>query len=260
MTWTSPDIIQAALVALLIAIIVFSLWRKLRENEALKYEFITIIAHKFRTPLTRIKWLLDDLVKSERDPYRRQNLAELGTENESLVKLIGTLVELTDAPGSKNSSYRFERIDLCAFVRETFNGMNRSFQEKNISVSLDFALPQIFVRADRSRLEFVLSTLLENARIYTPANGKAAIVITAKRRKTAVSVVDSGIGIASADMPHIFSRFFRAKNARSMDTEGLGVGLYLARSVVKRHHGKLQAFSAGPNSGSTFSLILRRVK
>jgi signal transduction histidine kinase len=109
-------------------------------------------------------------------------------------------------------------------------------------------------------MEFVLSTLLENTRLYTPTGHKAAIVVNTKWRKVAVSVIDDGIGIDPKDMQRIFSRFYRAKNAQTMDTEGLGVALYLAASIAKRHHGKLTAFSAGLNTGSTFSIILPRVK
>src|ERR1035437_9592467 len=96
MIWITPPIIQAFLISLLVLLVVFYLWRKLRENEALKYEFITIITHKFRAPLTHTKWILDDMIKSESDSYRRENLVELQKSNEDLVKLVDALIELTD--------------------------------------------------------------------------------------------------------------------------------------------------------------------
>ena len=260
MILTKPNVIAAAIVLVIIFLIVFSILRKLRQNEALKYEFITIIAHKFRTPLTRIKWLLDDLIKSEPDSFRKESLTGLRSENENLVKLITTLVELTDAPDTKNSSYKFERINLCEFVKEAVDATTQSFKEKNISVSINCTVPNVFVKVDHSRMGFVLSSLLDNACLYTPTGRSVNVVITAKRFKAAVSVIDDGIGISPMDMQHIFSRFFRAKNAQNMDTEGLGVALYLAASIAKRHHGKLTAFSAGLNTGSTFSVILPRVK
>ena len=260
MILTTPNIIGAVLVALVVFLIGFLLWRKLHQNEALKYEFITIIAHKFRTPLSRIKWLLGDLVKSEPDSFKRENLVSLQKENENLVKLIDTLVQLTDAPGTEKLSYKFERIDLCEFVRAVFETANRSFQEKNISVSINCPEQNVFVKVDRSRMEFVITTLLDNACLYTPPGRTAAVTVTAKWRKAAISVMDDGIGISPLDMQRMFTRFFRAKNAQTVDTEGLGVALYLADSIVKRHHGRLNAFSAGTNTGSTFSVILPRVK
>jgi signal transduction histidine kinase len=260
MIWITPSIIQAFLIILLVLLVVFYLWHKLRENEALKYEFITIITHKFRTPLTRTKWLLDDMTKSEPDSFRKENLASLQKENENLVKLIGTLIELTETKGKKESLYKFEHVDLCSFTREVLETVKQSFKEKNISVSFDCASPKIFAKIDRPRMEFVLSTILENACIYTPTGRRVSIVITTKHRKVATSVIDDGIGINPIDMPRIFTKFFRAKNAKTMDTEGFGVSLYLASSIVKRHSGKIEAFSAGLNTGSTFSVILPRVK
>ena len=260
MTLDASNIIWFVLVIIIVFLISFFLWRKLHQNEALRYEFITIIAHKFRTPLTHIKWLTDDLIISESDSFRSENLNKLRKENENLVKLIDALVQLTDAPGTEKSSYKFERIDLCVFVRAILETANRSFQEKNISVSISCAEPKIFVRLDRSRMEFVLSALLDNAYLYTPIGRTVNIVITAKRREAVVSVIDDGIGIGPIDIPHIFTRFFRANNAQTMETDGLGIGLYLAASIAKRHHGKLTAFSAGLNTGSTFSIILPMVK
>ncbi len=260
MQWSLTHIIEILSGILVFSIVCFLLLRMLRRNEALKYEFVTIIAHKFRTPLTRSKWIIEDLVKDEPDPFRKQNIVELKKANENLVKMLGTMLELTDGPDMQRTSYKLERINLCDLVQVCYESTKNTFQEKNISVTFEYAEPAVFVKADRSRLEFVLLTLLENACLYTPTGRNVAVIVTTKRNKTALSVVDDGIGIDPHDMPHIFSRFFRAKNASAMDTEGLGVGLYLARSIVERHRGKLEAFSAGVDAGSTFSIILPRIK
>src|SRR3989344_7581833 len=88
------------------------LWRKLRENENLKYEFITIIAHKFRTPLTHMKWLSEGLIADELDPRKRENLREMRQANQKLIDLTGTLIELTDSDDDSKSSYVFETVNL----------------------------------------------------------------------------------------------------------------------------------------------------
>ena len=260
MEWTTSDIVIASLVFLFAMIVFFFLWRKLHENEGLKYEFITIITHKFRTPMTRIKWLLADLIPSESDPFRKQSLTELQRSNEDLVKLVSALIEVTDAPGTEKSLYRFERINLVDLVKDTFNLSDRAFKEKNISVELDFPDPAIFVKADRSRLEFVLDSIIENAYMYTPVGKKAWISVESKWGKSIVTVSDNGIGISLFDMRNIGTRFFRAKNARAMDTEGLGVNLYLVRSIVRRLHGKFEIYSPGLDQGSAFKVILKKAR
>jgi len=263
MTVTTPDIIQTSFVLLLVLLVGYLLWRKLHENEELKYEFLTIITHKFRTPMTRVKWIIADLLQSETDPYRKESLTELERSNEDLVKLVGALIEVTDAPGSARSLYKFERINLVDLVKEVFKLSDRSFKEKNISIELDFPDPDISVKADRPRLEFALSSIIENAYRYTPVGKKVWISVEAKWGKAIVSVSDNGIGISPLDMRNIGTKFFRSKNARTMDTEGFGVNLFLARSIVRRLHGKIDIYSPGLDQGSAFKVILpkaRRIK
>jgi len=260
MTWANPDIALAFLILLLILFAGFSLWRKLSENETLKYEFISVITHKFRTPMTHIKWIVADMVQSEKDPYRRQNLAELQRSNEDMVKLVGALTEAMDTRGTGKSVYKFERLNLADLTKGAFALSDHSFKEKNISITLDFHDATIFVKADRTRLEFVLSTIIENACMYTPVGQKTWISAEAKRDKAIVTVQDDGIGISPFDMRRVSTKFFRAKTARVMDTEGFGVNLFLARSIINRLHGKLEIYSAGSKMGSTFRVILPRVK
>ncbi len=250
---------QAFLIALLILLIGFSLWRKLHENESLKYEFITIITHKFRTPMTHIKWILADLIQSETDPYRKESLTKLERSNDDLVQLVSALIEVTDTPKKGKASYQFERVNLVDLTRGVFNLFDHSFKEKNISITLDFRTADIFVKVDRSRLEFVLSTIIENASMYTSTGQKVLISVGSKWRKAIVTVADEGIGMSSLDMHNVGTKFFRAKTARAMDTSGFGINLYLARSIIRRLHGKLEIYSAGLKTGSTFKVILSKV-
>lgn len=234
------------------------IWELITKNERMKYEFVTIIAHKFRTPLTYIKWAVDELMTTETDSYRAQSLKNVQESNEKLIKLTGTLVELTDADNMTASAYSFERTDLCQFAREVSSTYKDMFHEKNIFFSVQCPATPIFAKIDRSRLEFVLQTLLENARAYTPTGKDVVLAIGLSGRKAAISVTDHGIGIAKDDIPHIFSKFFRAPNARAADTEGFGVGLYLAQSIVERHRGEMTVFSEGAGMGSTFTITLKK--
>lgn len=249
--------ITVAVLALMVGIIIY---RKLRANESLKYEFITIIAHKFRTPLTQIKWIIEDLSKSETDSYKKQALTDIAGSNDNLIKLTNTLVELTDKAGAAKSSYQMEKIDLCVFGRAELETYKKAFHEKNLFMSMKCAVPEAYVSADRARLEFVVGTLLENACNYTPPGRNITLTVSADNRKAAIAVTDDGIGIDDHDMPHLFTKFYRTKQAKAADTEGFGIGLYLAKSVVNRHGGKIEAFSEGSGRGSTFSVILPRVK
>ena len=252
-------ILFASLVAI-ITIGVKIIWRLVNKNEILKYEFVTIIAHKFRTPLTYMKWAVDELIGAEQDTYKRENLEGIRESNEKLIKLTGTLVELTDKDSSTGSLYNMERVSLCEFVRTIGNMYKDFFHEKNIFFSVNCPPEEIIVKIDRLRMEFVLQTLLENAHTYTPPGKNVEVKVGLDRGKATFSVTDGGIGIAKEDLSNIFTKFFRAENARASDTEGFGVGLYLARSIVERHKGRIEVSSPGMGLGATFTVTLRRAK
>ena len=240
--------------------IVGVLWHRLQENAILKYEFITIMAHKFRTPLTHIKWISETLLSSEIDPYKKQNLMDLSKSNQKLITLMGTLIELTDTDNKSRASYSFKRASLNSLVRDSAAALKEAFHEKNISFSVSCPEEDIFVNVDKERLESALQTLLENAYTYTPTGMSVEVIVGAKGHRAIVSVTDRGIGIDSDSLQHIFSKFYRTKAARSMDTEGFGIGLFLARSIILRHRGKLEVYSAGSGKGSTFTIVLPKLR
>lgn len=238
------------------AVIVYAVWRKLLQNETFKYEFITIIAHKFRTPLTTVKWLIENLLATEQDSFRRESLTEIHGSNEKLIQLTGTLIELTNVSNETGATYKFETMPLCDFVKGVADAHKKYFHEKSQFFAVICNDPAVTVAIDRSRMEFVLQTLFENAFNYSPRGRNIDVTIGRKGRKAIMEVKDNGIGIDSNDLPHIFSKFYRAPNARKVDTEGFGVGLYLAQSIAQRHNGSISVSSEGLDKGTTFTLTL----
>jgi two-component system sensor histidine kinase VicK len=252
-------IAPATAIILTIGLINHILWRRLSDNEKLKYEFITIMAHKFRTPLTHIKWISEELAGTAQDHRTKEGMEQIRKAGTNLIGLTTTLLEVIDLKKEKGL-YVFERTDLCDFVRTIGEGARRTFQEKNIFFSVVCADLPVFAKIDKSRMEFAIQVLMDNAFAYTPTGKKVEMAVGHVRRNATITVKDNGIGIRPEDMRKIFGKFFRANNARAMDTEGFGVGLYLAESVVEKHHGKLEAFSDGEGHGSTFRMVLRATK
>lgn len=238
----------------------FAVWHKINENENLKYEFITIIAHKFRTPLTQMKWLSEGMLADEQDSYKKQSLESFHQSTQQLIDLTGTLVELTDSDNASRNSYAFERLNVCDLVKIVADSFKNSFHEKNIFLSLQCAAPEIFANVDKPRMEFVLQTLLQNAVTYSPPGRNVEVSIFVEKNKIKVTIIDHGIGIDPSDISKIFTKFYRAANAQKTDTEGFGIGLYLAQAIVRRHRGKITVFSEGLNRGTTFEITLPLAK
>lgn len=235
-------------------------WRKLRENDVMKYEFITIIAHKFRTPLTQVKWTLEEMLGQESESGKRERLETLLQSSEKLIDLTGALVELTDTDQDATAQFTFEDVDICQLVAEVGDIYKSYFQQKNIFFSYVCGPEPVHARIDRKRMQFVLQTLLENAAVYTPEGGRVSIEAGRRRTSAVISVTDSGIGMTKDDISRVSTKFYRSAAARTADTEGFGIGLYLARSVARRHGGKMEVFSEGLGKGSTFRVILPAVE
>ncbi|MES2215676.1 MAG: HAMP domain-containing sensor histidine kinase [Patescibacteria group bacterium] len=257
---TIATLLGSGAVVLIVGLIILGLWKKLHENETLKREFITIVAHKFRTPLTQARWLTESLISDEQDSYKKENLAEIQKVNKNLINLTGTLIELTESDAATKTAYTFQKISLCHFLRTIGESMKDSFKEKNIFFAVQCPPEDIMAKIDVPRMEFVIQTLLQNALTYTPTGKNVDVTLSHSNRKASIAVIDHGIGIHKADLPHIFSKFYRTDNAQRTDTEGFGVGLYLANSIVRRHKGKLDVHSDGVNEGSTFTVTLKEVR
>jgi signal transduction histidine kinase len=250
-SWVVP-----AVSSLIVVVLGISMWSKLHENDHIKYEFITVIAHKFRTPLTQTRWAAEELMKTNIDPEQKNNVSYIQQSNEKLVNLMGTLIELTETNTDLTDLYHFETTPLSPLLKTLLESFRGAFDKKKLHLVTDVNNEQIFVHADKTKLIFAIQTLIENSIAYTPDEGTINISLVRNGGKAKISVADTGIGIGNEDIRNIFSKFYRADQAKAKDTEGLGVGLFLAQSIVKRHNGKIYAHSQGIGKGSEFTLLL----
>lgn len=244
----------------IVIIIEVALWRKRREREVVQHEFISIIAHKFRTPLTQVKWLVETILTNERDPYRQKDLGNIKESNDKLVALMETLISLTNSDKGDKTTYELEKTNIYEFTRTISEEMRPLFQEKNISFSVQCTRPDLTVLINRTGIRFVIQSLLYNSCVYSHPGRQVDVIISKHFRKVHVSVIDSGIGIAPQDLNKVFSKFYRGDNAERMDTEGFGVSLFISRSIVERNKGSIKAYSAGTEQGSVFTLSLPKVR
>lgn len=228
-------------------------WNKIKEADYLKFQFVDVVTHKFRTPLTHIKWSAETL-RSEKDPEERAKaIVAIEDADVRLFEMTNSLIGLSQ---SDESQYRYVYTseNIVDVLNETLAAIENQVRSKKIRMVLHVAndLPHIFV--DRKRTQFVMQMIIENAVIYSKPGSQ--IDITVEQRKTFMylSVKDMGIGISAGDMEHLFTRFFRASNASETHTEGLGIGLFVSRDIMRRHGGDLWAESAGLGKGSIFHM------
>ncbi|MDD5318506.1 MAG: HAMP domain-containing sensor histidine kinase [Candidatus Pacebacteria bacterium] len=232
-------------------------WTRIRDVDVLKYEFINNITHKFRTPLTHIRWLSEDLRAADSLAERNNMVDQIQYASMRLFELTNVVIDVA-RDNNSDYLYRFTKGQLGEIVQEVYQSHQVQIAKKNlrVNVHVDPSLPLIMF--DRTRLQFVIQILFENALIYTPANGQIGMSLDRGEggRTVRFAVKDSGIGISPEQISLLFSKFYRAPNARRADTEGMGIGLYMAKTIVEKHGGKIKAQSEGEGKGSTFSFEL----
>jgi signal transduction histidine kinase len=249
-------------------------FQTLRSEQALKDEFIALVAHDLRTPLTvlkgRLQLLRRQLLKDgQLDAAEAVN--KLDAPYNRLGQLISTLLDVSYIDTGRLQLLR-HTVDLVGLVRKVVDAnaereimlevelVPASEPKQNVETGIRGPL---LVQADAGRLEQVLSSLLDNARKYSPV--ESAITVRVEHRgegaEALVSVRDLGIGIPAEDQPHLFERWFRATRSPTQNYAGLGLGLYISHEIVTRHGGQLWVESSGiPGEGVTFFFTLPLVK
>jgi len=246
--WVLP-----AFSVLLVMIITLIIWRKIHEIELIRSEFITTVTHKFRTPLTQIKWSAESLMKEVVTPEGKEQLSFIQTADTKLVELTNLLVKISEAE-SDVYNYHLKRVNIKSIIEEVLAGLTSLISNKKINIQSGCNI-DAFARCDESRIKFVIQTLIENAINYSFVGSDVVVSLVVVEHKIVFSVKDSGIGISKEELPFIFSKFYRGAKARITDTEGMGIGLFLSREIIIRHKGKLRAES-DPRQGTTLTFSL----
>ena len=232
---------------------------RLEETLDRQRRFVADASHELRTPLTSIYSYAQMLEEwALRDPrIGPESVAAIKRESERMKGLVENLLVL--ARGDEGMKLNLKDNDLTDVVEEAADAARASVNGK---VLIEFPSPEqkaqrVSAVFDRERLRQALSILLDNAVKYSPEGGRVTIRIAEENGSVGVEVADTGIGIPEDQIPHVFERFYRAEEARS--TEGLGLGLSIARQIAEDHRGSIEVRSK-PGEGSTFIIRIPRSK
>lgn len=231
------------------------------EAESLKDAFITNISHELRTPLTMIKVYSELMIKAANGHMNEQYLTFIQNINKGSLELEHHINQLINISELQAGTLNLNRIplDFADLVGEAAERWQQRMAAKELSFTLDRPGEPIPVLADIAHMTWAVDKLLSNAHNYTPNGGKVHLRVYRNGEMACLDVVDTGIGIAAADQPHLFDRFFRAHNVENYEARGVGLGLYIALSVVKLHDGFISVESKS-RAGSTFTISLPLAK
>jgi signal transduction histidine kinase len=219
-------------------------------TEIRRTRLLSDVAHEMRTPLTALDGYVEGLIDGVFTPDA-ELFGSLGTELRRLHRLADDLSSLSRA---EEQGVRLELVDadLADLARRAADRLRPQFDDAHVrlTVNADGELP---VRADGDRITQVLTNLLGNALLATPAEGAVTVTARAVDGRATVAVADTGVGLAADDLAQVFERFYRAPGA-TRRSPGSGIGLTIARGIARAHGGDVTAASSGRGAGATFTL------
>lgn len=231
---------------------------RLREIENLRSTFLSMLGHELQTPLSIIKGYTDTLARSDgkwdKNTLHR-GLEVIEEECDRLSKLVNRLL-LASRIETGTVTLKKEEVQLPAVAVKVVRRLKATASKHDFEVKFDLDFPVVY--ADPERIEEVITNLVDNAIKYSPHGGKITITGTAQRDCVTVTVKDDGLGIPQRDIERIFERFRRGDSSQAQKVRGVGLGLYICRSIVEAHGGQIRASSElGKGSRFTFALPLQ---
>jgi len=231
-----------------------------REIEAAhsKSEFVTVAAHQLRTPLNAISWTFESLAGEEKIPTEFKEIINNGKT--AAVKLLETVNDLLDVAKIEEGKfgYQMEDVEFVSFMEQIL--AQHLVAVKQHGIALYFNRPEekgLVLRIDKQRMVMAINNIVENAIKYNVKNGEVRIALEKIKNEpfVKITVADTGIGIPPDEIGKLFKKFFRATNVLKFQTEGTGLGLYMARNIIRQHGGQIWAEST-LNRGTTFYFTL----
>ncbi len=215
----------------------------LKEIDEARSSFVSNVAHELRTPMTIISGFVEGIIdgtisEDEKDKY----LAIVLSESRRLGRLVNDLLE-TSRLESGTAKLVMRQIDINEMLRKGVISYENAITQKKLNVEIEFKREHSFAIGDEDSIYRVIMNLLDNAIKYAPEGGYIKVRSYESGRKVEVSIENSGEGISERDISHIWERFYKADKSRGMDKRGVGLGLYLVKTIISQHNNRIWAES-----------------
>lgn len=237
---------------------------KLRELDEAKDDFISMASHQLRTPLTSVKGYISMIKEGDAGhitPQQKQMLEQAFFSSQRMVYLIADLLNVSRL---RTGKFVIEStpVDIAQIVNEEIEQLIEIAKSRQLT--LEYHKPKTdkkptLLMLDEVKTRQIIMNFVDNAIYYTPADGHITVELIDKPNSIELRVSDDGIGVPHSEQPHLFTKFYRAGNARKVRPDGTGLGLFMAKKVIVAQHGSL-IFQSKEGEGSTFGFIFSKHK
>ena len=226
----------------------------LQQTERQRREFIANISHELKTPMTTIAGYTDGILDGTIPPEKEQQYLQIiSDESRRLSHLVRRMLDVSQLQAMdplKNGN----RFDVCESMRRVLISMEKKITDRGLDVDADIPDEPIFVRGDKDLITQVIYNLLENATKFARENSTLYLGVTTLDGKARVAVRNEGETIPAEELPLLFERFHKSDKSRSEDKDGVGLGLYIVKTIVEQHKEKINVTSENGVTTFMFSL------
>lgn len=227
--------------------------QELKKLDKAKDEFVSLASHQLRTPLTSIKGYLSMVLEGDTgkiNTQQRQVLEQAFASSERMVHLIGDFLSVSRLQTNK-FTIELSPTDLNRVIEQMVASVHPIAAERKVKLSFDGVVSKRHILLDSAKIQQVIMNYLDNAIYYSRPGGKVTVTLDYLDKEAVLKVNDDGIGIPKSEQEALFTKFYRAQNARKKRPDGTGVGLYLVKKIVTSHGGSV-IFTSKEGKGSTF--------
>lgn len=226
---------------------------RLKELDHMKSEFLSVATHQLRAPLTAMRGYASLIAEGNFGAVKEEEKEPLFRIMESGRNMANSIEDYLNVSRIEQGRMKFESapFDFCKLAKTVVDELTPVATRKGLKIAMDAACEEITVKGDIGKIKQVMTNYIDNAIKYTPS-GSITIHTEGDGKVARFKVTDTGTGIAADELPKLFSKFTRARDANKVNTTGTGLGLYVARVLVEGHKGRTWAESDGVGKGSRF--------
>lgn len=225
---------------------IFSIFKKKNDINSQQFRdaYVLALVHKLRTPLNGARWALDSVINSKDSGDNKEILTETYNKIISAINTVTDILKTAEINDKDaNLVLNKEKVNLCTIVDDILKNLDYLRQKKEVTLERGNICDPIAVFGDKKVLEIGLTNIFDNAYRYSP-KGNVRIDISKEGNMAKLVVQDNGVGMTCEDLKHVFEKFYRGENAKLVDSNESGVGLYSTKKIIEMHNGKITLDSA----------------